>query len=413
MNPTTVNVIEGKNRMGKTSFLKAIRAAFTGDADSTSIRIGENKAEITIELEDLDIRRTITPHGNKLSISNKEGMVMPAPQKYLDGIMGNLSFNPVAFFDLKAADRKKYLLSAIPMKVSPEWVAIFTGEKLAGLDYEGTHALEIIEQVRKFYYDKRTVANSEVTKKEKSLQDLTESIPEGFDPNKVSEEEITKLREAIAKDEMEAMKSQENRRYVESLRKQEEQLTKKLEELAAELKNVQQEIVDKLALKFDYSDPMAIGAAKDTLAKLESQRSLVFASKRAEEVRGELDVSLKEASRLDAVVKSLTKEVPAKLIEQAQLPVKGLTIEGDEMLIDGVNLDNLSSSEQLKFGIAIAKAINGQFKIICCDGLELLDKETFEAFLKEFENGEYQLFVTRVDGNTPHSIIIEDGEIKK
>ena len=179
MNPSQTNVIVGKNKQGKTSILKAIRTAFTGDADSTSIRIGEGKAEITVEMDDLTIKRTITGKGNYLDISNKEGFKMPAPQRYLDGILGTFSFNPIAFFDLKSGDRKKYLLNAIKLTITQDELATYTGEKLSGLDYDA-HALEVVEQARKWYYEKRTVANAEVSKKEKALQDLTASIPEGL-----------------------------------------------------------------------------------------------------------------------------------------------------------------------------------------------------------------------------------------
>ena len=144
MNPSKTNVIVGKNKQGKTSILKAIRTAFTGDADSTSIRIGEGKAEITVELDELNIKRTITSKGNYLDISNKEGMKMPAPQKYLDGILGVFSFNPIEFFEKKLADRKKYLLNAIKLTISQDELATYTGEKLAGLDYDA-HALEVVE----------------------------------------------------------------------------------------------------------------------------------------------------------------------------------------------------------------------------------------------------------------------------
>src|SRR3990167_1945300 len=173
MNPSKTNVIVGKNKQGKTSILKAIRTAFTGDADSTSIRIGEGKAEITVDLDELTIKRSITEKGNHLDISNKEGMRMPAPQKYLDGILGTFSFNPIEFFEKKMADRKKYLLNVIKLNITQDELAKYTGEKLACLDYEGTHALEVVEIARKHYYDKRTVANAELTKKEKALQELT------------------------------------------------------------------------------------------------------------------------------------------------------------------------------------------------------------------------------------------------
>src|SRR3990167_2032801 len=172
MNPSQTNVIVGKNKQGKTSILKAIRTAFTGDADSTSIRVGEGKAEITVELDELTIKRSITNKGSYMDISNKEGMKMPAPQKYLDGILGTFSFNPIEFFDKKPADRKKYLLNAIKLIISQDELAAYTGEKLAGIDYD-VHALEVVEAARKYYYDKRTIANGEVTKKGKALQDLT------------------------------------------------------------------------------------------------------------------------------------------------------------------------------------------------------------------------------------------------
>jgi AAA15 family ATPase/GTPase len=411
MNPSHTNVIVGKNKQGKTSILKAIRTAFTGEADSSSIRIGEGKAEITIELDDLLIKRSITEKGNYLDISNKEGFKMPAPQKYLNGILGTFSFNPVEFFDKKAVDRKKYLLNAIKLKITPEELQAYTGESLGGIDYDA-HALEVVETARKFYYEKRTIANAEKSKKEKSLLDLTSTIPEGFDPASVSEEAIEKLRGAIQTDEMNKQKHEDNQKYLVSLQKNETDIVAQIATLQEKLKSVQTEIVEVSQKKFDFSDDMALASAKDALKALEDKRAIVFTVKRADEVRAELTTVMKEAERLDAVVTKLTKEVPADLISKAKLPIEGLTISGDEILINGVNIDNMSSSEQLKFGLQIVKALNGDFKVICVDGIESLDKESFEFFLKEIENDDFQYFVTRVEGNPEHSITIEDGEIK-
>lgn len=418
MNPSKTNVIVGKNKQGKTSILKAIRTAFTGDADSKSIRIGEGKAEITVELDDLNIKRTITGKGNYLDISNKEGMKMPAPQKYLDGILGTFSFNPIEFFEKKSSERKKYLLNAINIKTNAVELSNYTGEMLAGLDYEGTHALEVIEEARKFYYDKRTFANAEKTKKEKALDDLNSKIPEGFDPKLVSEEATTRLRDAIQRDKLEKQKHEEHKKHIATLQKYEKDFTEQIASLQAKLKEVQEDIVKALDVEFDYSDDMSLASAEETLAKLESQREIVFTVKRAEEVRGELTTALQESERLDAIVKKLTKEVPEDLIAKAKLPIDGLTIQDDDILINGVSIDNLSSSEQLKFGLQIVRALNGEFKVICVDGIETLDKESFEFFLKEVEGDEFQYFVTRVDGDAisenGHSVVeVEDGAIKK
>ena len=73
MNPSKTNIIVGKNKQGKTSILKAIKAAFDGGVDEKMIRIGENKAEILLELDEFDVKRTITEKGTYLDVANKEG----------------------------------------------------------------------------------------------------------------------------------------------------------------------------------------------------------------------------------------------------------------------------------------------------------------------------------------------------
>lgn len=412
INPTKTSVIVGKNRQGKTSILKAIRAAFDGKIDESSIRIGEEKAEIMIELDDFNIKRVITEKGNKLDVANKEGFKVPSPQKFLDNLIGNFSFNPIEFFELKPVERKKYLLNAIKITITQDELAEFTGEKLGGLDYD-VHALDVVEDARKYYYEQRTVANAEKSKKEKALADLNASIPEGFDPSTVSEEHITKLREAIRTDEQERLKEEAHANSIVALQKQETDIKTEIERLTEKLKGVQDEIIKAVEVKFDVSDDVTIQAAKDTLEKLEGQRQILFTVKRAEEVRGELSEAVKAAERLDEIVKRLSKEVPEALVAKAKLPIAGLTISGDDILINGVTIDNLSSSEQLRFGLEVVRALNGAFKVICVDGIESLDGESFQFFLKEIEDDEFQYFVTRVKNAGEVGIEIEDGEIKK
>ncbi len=163
---------------------------------------------------------------------------------------------------------------------------------------------------------------------------------------------------------------------------------------------------------------MTIETAKETLAKLESQRELVFTHKRVEEIRSEFSTAVKEADKLDAIVNKLAKEVPQELIAKAKLPVEGLTITENDVLINGMSLDNLSASEQLKFALNIVRKLNETFKVINIDGIERLDSETFESFLKEIENDEFQYFITKVADESVkkngHNIIeIENGEIKQ
>ena len=409
-NPSETNVIVGKNKQGKTSILKAIRAAFTGDVDASSIRIGETKAEITLELDELNIRRTVTEKSNYLDISNKEGMKMPAPQKFLDGVIGTFSFNPIEFFEKKLKERKEYLLNAIKITTTPEELSQFIGEPIMTgehISFE-KHALDVIADIHKWYYEQRTTANAEKVKKQKTLEDLNGQIPEGFDVSTVSEERIKSLRAVIERDK----DSKRDREFInEKIAISQKNKARLEKELQDEIEMLAALDKDLAALPAD-GIPESVEKIVKELEALENQREFVYTVKRRDEVRGELDTAVIEADRLDRIVKALSKTVPEALIQKAELPIAGLKIVGDDILINDVSLDNLSSSEQLKFGLDIVRALNTKFKVICVDGIESLDKESFEQFLLEAEKDDYQYFVTRVEGDTAHSIVVEDGEIK-
>lgn len=412
INPSSTNVITGKNKQGKTSILKAIKAAFTGDVDSTSIRVGGDKAEIILEMDDLNIKRTITDKGNYLDLSNKQGFKVPAPQKYLNGILGTFSFNPVEFFDLKPVDRKKYLLNAIKITITQDELSAFTGEKVDGLDYEA-HALEVLEQARKFYYDRRTIANAESSKKKKSLEDMSSKLPEGFDLNSFDEAKIKEVREKIEINQMAVQKQKSLKEQIMLLDERSEEIKTQMAALNDQLERIK---IKKGETQDSYNN---INVAPEevvrdlitTLENMEKQREHVFTAKQVEAIRTELDTAMKEAGKLDDIVKKLTKEAPETLIKKTNLPIEGLSISGDDILINNISIDNLSSSEQLKFGLQIVRALNGEFKVICIDGIESLDKETFEFFLKEIEGDEYQYFVTRVSETSANSIVVDNGEI--
>ena len=107
------NIISGKNGSGKSSVLDAISWAIGGkkNVDDTPqpIRNGEKKAEINIELNDLIIRRSITPSGDRIEVLRRDGTPVNTPQKVLDSLYGAISFDPSS--DIAEV---RQLLSAFP-----------------------------------------------------------------------------------------------------------------------------------------------------------------------------------------------------------------------------------------------------------------------------------------------------------
>jgi len=106
------------------------------------------------------------------------------------------------------------------------------------------------------------------------------------------------------------------------------------------------------------------------------------------------------AARLDGCVKK-ARELPAQLLAQAELPVKGLGINKEmQLTIDGLPIRNLSTGRQIKLALEIARATSGPLKLICIDRFESLDPSNQEKFFQEIQNDGYQYFISTTQGDS-------------
>lgn len=102
------------------------------------------------------------------------------------------------------------------------------------------------------------------------------------------------------------------------------------------------------------------------------------------------------AEVLDGIVKKLTVEAPRLLVAQANV-IPGLAFDGDKILMNGTPIDGLSGAEQMKFSVELARQLNARARILVVDGLERLDGESLERFIKMATADDFQLFATKVE----------------
>lgn len=102
------------------------------------------------------------------------------------------------------------------------------------------------------------------------------------------------------------------------------------------------------------------------------------------------------AERLDQCV-ATARQKPAELLQEIELPVAGLGIDGNmQITVNGLPIRNLSTSQQIKLALDVARATAGTLKLICVDRWESLDDEQREIFLKEIEDDGFQYFISQV-----------------
>ncbi|MFH0989850.1 MAG: AAA family ATPase [bacterium] len=403
-----VNVVTGKNRQGKTSLLRAIEAAFLAGDQSAKVRQGEDSAEILIELDELFVQRSIRSNGGtKLVVASAEGEQIQRPQEYLNSLIGGFSFNPAEFFLLDKKKQIGYLLESFKLEVTKEemlkWLGIQEWPDDVSEQYLAGHALVLVEKLRKYFYDKRTTINRDMEKKKAAGQEQARLIPSDFDMSSYDERGLHKLYASVRSAEGTNNRIATLNADASRIETEIANLTRQLKTKTIELESTNAELA--------ILAPIDVKGLEKQISEYETVKGHAEAATRLVELRSDYSTLRTEAQTLDGYVTALTSDIPVKLMERIHLPVNGMRITEDEVLIDGRSFDMLSGAEQVQVSLAIAKSLNGKFNIVCVDGVEKLDEETFAEFSRMMAaDTDTQYFVTKVGKGK--GIEIEDGRVK-
>ncbi len=104
-----------------------------------------------------------------------------------------------------------------------------------------------------------------------------------------------------------------------------------------------------------------------------------------------------------------TRRLKRDLLQSADLPLVGLSVENGSLTYRGKRWDNMSSSDQLKVSAAIVRKLNPNCGFVLIDKLEQMDLDTLREFGEWLEKENLQAIATRVSTGDECSIIIEDG----
>lgn len=426
-----LNAITGDNGVGKTSILKAIKEAFrSSGVDPQLIRNEADEAEIMIEVDGtIMAERMITATDNKVKVT-EDGITKPSPAKFLAELLGPFIFNPVEFFLAKPKERRRLFLSAIKfMLTRKEIESTLNGDgkfiQWDDLDFQ-KHGLEVLEMLQTQIYNKRHLQNQDATRLQKALEQDRREIPETFDTEKFTEFDFTlqhsKLVEAneeISDNQNKSEKLDDLRHYANRIASDIQSRKQKLVELELELEGLDIELNatntkgKALAAEIESFEPPDIESMEAEIEEFNTSQELIAKIKEIGRREEEHNKVKANHERLDNLHKLLMTTVPQQLLAKMELPIEGISISGDQIKWDDVDIDNLSASEQIQFSMDVARALAGELKVICVDRLESLSKANIKKFRDAASDSsdEFQYFTTEVtDGNL--NMASEDPERK-
>ena len=175
--------ITGKNGVGKTSLIDALKYGLTNDSSRDYIvRNGETEGEILIETDtglSIDRKKRIDKSDYKSIKEN--GKEIPSPESFLNQLFTPMQLNPIEFIQMPRQEQNRIILDLIVFDWDLNWIREKFGEIPPDVDYK-QNILEVLNDIQSkdgTYYKERQLVNSALLHGKKTVTDIAEFIPDG------------------------------------------------------------------------------------------------------------------------------------------------------------------------------------------------------------------------------------------
>lgn len=437
----------GKNGTGKTSILDAIKLALTNKSDRDYIvRKGETEGEIIVETDTgLRIDRKIrTTQADYKSVKNN-GAEVGSPETFLRDIFTPLQLNPVEFMSMDKKKQNAIILDMIVYDWDLNKIREWFGEIPEGVSYD-QNILQVLNDIQSEsgdYFKRRTDISRDIRNNKAFVEEIAEAIPAGYDVVKWEKknlssiyteietirkknEEIEKRKnllenrnnkvrsfEATKEIALAALDKEYNNKDIQ-LDKDIESLRVRIREMKTEKTGLSEKKSDKKAVieekykadiaKYDaeveqYKD-CANKEKKDftelseTAAETEKMKSYINEYRRMIGLQEKIDTLMVSANELTRKIE-LARSLPGTILENAVIPIEGLTVKDGIPLINELPVSNLSEGEKLDLCIDVALQKPNGLQIILIDGVEKLATDMRHNLYAKCKEKGLQFIATR------------------
>lgn len=382
-----LTIIGGKNNQGKSSVLDAIAWALGGDRYRPSNPQREG---------------SVTPPHLKIELSN--GLIVERKGKNSDLKVIDPSGNKAGqqllneFIEQLALDLPRFMQSSSKEKAQTLLQVIGVGDKL----------FELEKQEKELYNQRHTIG--QIADQKKKFADEMTVYPEA--PSEpVSAAELIRQQQEILARNGENQKKRERVDLIVSQCANAYGVVKELENKLAEAKEKHRQLERDLKIAQKDAKDLQDESTEElerNIAQIDEINVKVRANAAKEAADIEASDYKEQYDNMTDRIKDVRKEKMA-LLDNAELPLPGLSVEDGELTYNGKKWDSMSGSDQLKVSVAIVRKLNPECSFVLMDKLEQMDLDTLKEFGGWLEDEGLQVIATRVSTGEECQIIIEDG----
>ena len=388
-----VNKITGANGAGKSSFKDSIMATLCGAkyTPDVPVRIGQGKAEVTVETDDFIANGIYTKSGRRIELSSRDGLPIRKPQEFLDKCIGPLTFDPVAFYLAKPPEQVAMLKELVQVDFGD------LNARQADIKQKRSDAKR--EKERLMHEAERIQLIGDVPDEEVSLSELIEELKKANDENFLMRE-AGELYEINCQDFSDCVKFIDSKKAA-------------IEVLQQEIKRLEEKRVELEKAKFEYT-PKELRDTEQIQERI-ADSEIINRNIREKQRRQRLEDASDEQSSLFSELGQQAKALDAEhadRLAKCQMPVKGLSLTDEYVTFGELPLKQVNTGEQLKICVSIAMSMNPTLKTVFVKVNDLDDNnlKILEEFIIEKD---YQALLEMKDLSGKIGIVIQDGRIKK
>lgn len=392
--PDGLTVIGGRNGQGKTSVLDAIAWALGGNRYRPSSPKREGAATDPHLRIVLDNGIVVERKGKSgaLRVTDPEGK--KAGQQLLDGFLSQFALDLPRFMAMSEADKARALLDVIGV-----------GDEL-----------QTLEQTEKSLYGQRTGIGQARDRKRGAAAEMP-YYPEAPAEPVSAADLIREQQDILARNGENQRKRMEADRIDADLKKaldEKASIENEMERMKGRLKEAS-ERCSMLAESRRVARMTADQLRDESTAEIEAALADIDATNQKVRTNAAKRAAEAEAEDLDAQYREMTERIDdvrrrkMALLDGADLPLPGLSVEDGRLTMDGMAWDCMSGSQQLRAAAAIARRMNPECGFVLVDKLEQMDVQTLAEFGEWAQEQGLQVIGTRVGGGDECSIVIEDG----
>jgi chromosome segregation ATPase len=352
INPTTGQpiILTGDNGQGKSSVLDGIILALSNTGLDDPIKHGRPSASVRLTLgadkAEYLLERKVTKKGDSLTLTDAAGVAVQKPQTFLNGLLGNYAFDPLEFVRLKPKDQVEALKIA------------------AGLDFTA------IDAKRAGLYSERTAT----AKEGKEIAAQLAAVPTPSEGTPTEEVSASDLMQTLTTLENAAREVTDQERTVAEVAYRFKSRERRMEQLLAEIEVAKMELQDAekdgLAASNEYErlSKLAptehdISSARDAIATVDETNRRIRSARKHQELSEKRTKLLSDHGKLSRRIEEIDEE-KSLAIQNANLPLDGLELTDDGVMVSGTFFSQLSTAEQIRVSTLVAMSQNPKLKII-------------------------------------------------